>query len=117
MKLGAYIVPRDRKPRKHKQDRHNGNECPYCGRAMMVVYGAGCPPERHRAFPTLDHIVPKRVGGFKTVRVCQGCNNAKGGMLPHEWLAYVEENMPDRIEAVRLVFQQHGVAYARGTMR
>jgi len=54
--------------------------CQYCGRHRHELRG--------REFLTRDHVLPLSRGGVNSwsnvVTSCSGCNNRKGGRLPHE---------------------------------
>lgn len=58
--------------------QHNGKKCPYCGYIMHT------PSDF--LYPTRDHVVPKSKGGSAILVVCYACNNAKGDMMPDEFL-------------------------------
>lgn len=66
--------------------KFHGKPCPYCKRQMDL--------NSYHLQPTNDHIVPKSLGGRKTVICCLKCNNLKGDMLPEAWAAYMAAN-PD----------------------
>lgn len=73
----SYIVKRPR-PRialsKREILRRDNYTCQYCGRKMRTL--------------TLDHVVPRRLGGPHTwenlVAACSTCNRRKGGQSPSE---------------------------------
>lgn len=73
----SYMVRRPR-PRialsKREILRRDDYTCQYCGRKMRTL--------------TLDHVIPRRVGGAHTwenlVAACPSCNRRKGGYLPLE---------------------------------
>ena len=101
--MGYYVPPRPRT--KHRQSFHlaafHNKPCPYCGHQMQVHYPN---PHHHRCCPTRDHIIPRSLGGRRTVVVCMGCNNLKVDMHPNAWVRYLADVMPERVEAVRLLF-------------
>jgi hypothetical protein len=39
---------------------------------------------------TRDHIIPKKMGGRKTVPCCRQCNHIKGDMHPDRWRQVTE---------------------------
>lgn len=55
--------------------------CTYCG----------CYISRKKRSATIDHVIPRCRGGTNhpsnLVLCCRGCNDVKGELLPHEWLA------------------------------
>lgn len=105
----GYYVPRAAKP-KHRQafylSEYHCQDCPYCGKQMQVQRPN---PHHHKCCPTRDHIIPKSIGGRQTIVVCGACNNAKGDMHPVAWLRYAADMMPERVEAIRLVYLSVGV--------
>lgn len=53
--------------------------CLYCRRTLTAA-GGGISTSA-----TLDHIVPKAMGGKRVVPCCLACNSLKGAMMPREW--------------------------------
>lgn len=67
----------------HREDvyKRDGHKCVYCGRKDLL---------------TLDHLVPISKGGDRfaednLVTACLYCNNAKGDMMPLEWLVQKDQ--------------------------
>lgn len=67
-----------------------GERCFYCGRHLT-------PRVRRRpseADRTIDHIIPQSRGGGSNFAnlclCCRGCNEAKGDLMPWEWLSPIE---------------------------
>ncbi len=70
-----------------------GRSCPYCGRTMG--YGRA---EGDKAWPSLDHKVPRERGGTgepgelgqhpNLIIVCHGCNITKATLTMEEFLQY-----------------------------
>jgi|GEM_PF-4664781 len=89
-----------------RDDQH----CCYCGKAF-----------NHHIIPTIDHIIPQSKGGAKTDankrRCCRPCNTQKKALMPHDYLAYLEEqyasankaatarNLLEKIEHTKKVVQ------------
>lgn len=69
--------------------------CPYCTGALT--------PRRK----TLDHIVPRKQGGWHSVRnavvCCHNCNSSKCDLMPDEWLARLA---PERRQSVRRLWER-----------
>lgn len=59
--------------------------CLYC-RRQLTVAGGGISTSA-----TLDHVVPKAMGGKRVVPCCLACNSLKGDMLPGEWAAWTAQ--------------------------
>jgi len=57
----------------------NFGQCHYCKRTMVD------PRRRANLSATRDHVIPKCLGGRKTVKCCRHCNNLKGDMMPDRW--------------------------------
>ena len=82
----------DRRPerlRKAKRKRFGKGKrkrCTYCKRELTR---ASSPSGL--AF-TKDHVMPRALGGVKTVPCCRTCNQMKGDMHPNEWRAFTEAN-------------------------
>lgn len=53
--------------------------CAYCGRALLHESA------RSVLARTRDHVVPKHLGGQRTVECCYACNQMKGDMTPEQW--------------------------------
>lgn len=70
--------------------------CHYCGVHMV----AASPFTRSQRADTLtlDHIMPLSLGGRdieeNTLAACAACNQAKGNMLPEDWVWWLIEFMP-----------------------
>ena len=72
-------------------DKTNG-KCIYCGVQLMDVEESRQPRfNRARYRFTVDHFVPKKLGGTNKIQnlvpSCGGCNNRKRNMLPQNYLA------------------------------
>ena len=70
-----------------------GSHCFYCMRKL------GKPVPANRLdwdSPTIDHVKARSAGGTddteNLVRVCWGCNHAKGGMPPSAWFGDLSAN-------------------------
>jgi len=63
----------------------NSGECFYCGRKFITPHD----PEL-----TIDHIIPKSLGGEdddgNLVPCCSKCNQEKNSYLPSEWIIRIE---------------------------
>lgn len=66
------------------RDKHHGQACPYCYRAM----------DRRdvRLHPTRDHVLPICRGGTQKIICCATCNGIKADMLPEVWNAFMEDH-------------------------
>lgn len=53
--------------------------CHYCKRQLTA------PSDRARTAATRDHIVPRHMGGRRTVPCCRQCNNLKGPLHIDAW--------------------------------
>lgn len=71
-----------------KISRHYGPApyCLYCRRALTPA-GGGISTSA-----TLDHLIPRAMGGKRVVPCCLACNALKGMMLPREWSAWREQH-------------------------
>lgn len=66
------------------RDKHHGQACPYCCRAM--------DRRDARLHPTRDHVLPICRGGTQKIICCQTCNGIKADMLPEVWNAFMEDH-------------------------
>lgn len=115
--MGRYIVARKVRTRSARKQRARlemavGRHCPYCGHVMRAKLHDG-PPDRFRSplAPTIDHVFPQSMGGTAKMACCFLCNHNKGDKTPSEWLAYVQQIMPHRVEAVRNVLRSFGLQW------
>lgn len=77
----------DKRMRKRRRlMAEHGGRCVYCGLKLTA-------DQRHclrHDYATLDHVVPRSRGGlgapFNRTIACRACNQAKGDMLPEEFL-------------------------------
>lgn len=60
--------------------------CFWCGRQMTK---AG---EMRSTSLTIDHVMPRALGGGPTVESCRACNEVKGDMHPNDWHKFMREN-------------------------
>src|SRR3546814_1135917 len=60
-------------------------QCTYCQRTLE-------PPESGSAGYTRDHVVPRAMGGRRTVPCCRACNDLKGHMAPAAWARFRRDN-------------------------
>jgi hypothetical protein len=62
----------------------DNDHCCYCGRSF-----------NHHVVPTIDHLIPQSTGGAKTGankrRCCKACNTQKKALMPHDFLAYLQQ--------------------------
>jgi hypothetical protein len=92
--------------------------CYYCKRMLTA------PTDRARTAATRDHIVPKHMGGRRTVPCCRQCNSLKGPLSIDAWRRIMAKypdwwrRFRDRgelIDAERLdSWQRHREKQARG---
>lgn len=57
--------------------------CRYCRRVLTDARKGGSTAASR------DHIVPKCMGGRRTVPCCRACNEVKGDMAPDQWFAFM----------------------------
>jgi len=67
-------------------------ECAYCGK---YLYWSG---NRHNIH--FDHILPYSSAGRTVVPVCGDCNLSKGRKGLKEWLRWLSDNRPDKLEDI-----------------
>lgn len=60
--------------------------CHYCRRGLEP------PKSPSRVAFTRDHIMPKTLGGRKTVPCCRQCNHLKADLHPAEWELFMRDN-------------------------
>lgn len=57
----------------------NPKDCHYCKRRLTA------PSDRARTAATRDHIIPRHMGGRRTVPCCRQCNSLKGPLHINDW--------------------------------
>lgn len=72
-----------------------GTPCPYCGVSMDWRGFGGASVSR-------EHVYPRSRGGALTIIACEGCNIAKGAMMPFDWIEYLYA-IGRRDDAVRTI--------------
>src|SRR6476646_5773661 len=84
----------------------DGSNCCWCGRPLLPLdeipnIGNGKPPLR---YPTLDHLVPKAMGGGLTLQnlvvADPICNESRGRTHPAHATAVILESMREQIGAL-----------------
>jgi len=81
-------ISRDRKRRRLRQvvERFNGR-CVYCGTETVKGAGSGQVTQPNAA--TLDHFIPRSLGGqeciWNYVLACRACNEEKGDRMPGDF--------------------------------
>lgn len=60
-----------------------GLDCHYCARRLLDLKVDTF--RRSKLSATRDHVLPKCLGGRKTVWACRQCNNLKGDLTPEQW--------------------------------
>src|SRR3546814_19706203 len=60
-------------------------QCTSCRRTLE-------PPETGSAGYTRDHVVPRAMGGRRTVPCCRACNDLKGHVAPAAWARFRRDN-------------------------
>ena len=58
--------------------------CTYCRRGLTS------PHDRAGTAATMDHVMPKSVGGRRKVPCCKACNQLKGDIHPSVWRWFTE---------------------------
>jgi 5-methylcytosine-specific restriction endonuclease McrA len=59
--------------------------CCYCKRQLTH------PSDRSKTAATRDHVMPKVLGGGRTVPCCRQCNGLKADLDPSLWRVFTEE--------------------------